>query len=114
MSEPKNFYFDGLLRDCVRCTKARKALADFNSLFQGFLLVGTEPDKDFDSDLNRKNVRTFGPWSVECPECNGTGVQLTSKGMRLLGVLATFQDGARPDWLGITDKQIEAEQEIPF
>lgn len=114
MADENRELFEGLLKHCPRCTPTRKALAELNKQLAGFIIIGTEPDPDHDADLNRKDVRTFGPWSLECTDCSGTGLKLSKKGMRLLGMMSAYHGIADPSWVKITEDEIEQDREIPF
>jgi hypothetical protein len=113
-SEVQETICDGLLRKCMKCLKARETLDVLNKQLDGWGLIGDEPDLKCDPDLVRENVRTTGPWRINCEVCKNTGLILTEKGRRLLGILTLWLPSAMPCWALISDRQVADDAEIPF
>jgi hypothetical protein len=105
---------DGLLRKCMKCIEVRKVLELLNQKLHTWELIGDEPDPKCDPDLTRENVVTTGPWRIRCEVCKDTGLILTDKGRRLLGILSLWLPSAMPCWALISDRQVADDAEIPF
>lgn len=94
---------DRLFRKCQNCEKASAVLAKLNSELARVVLRGTVLDESCDEDLTRKNQRLYGPFSVECYRCRGTGVELTARGQRLIAFVKQFLESADVNWLTTVD-----------
>lgn len=79
----------GLVERCTTCEKAKAAWAAFQAAKGATELKGDISywDGSLDEWANKRGTIHHGAW-VQCPDCQNTGLRLTTKGTRLLDWLA--------------------------
>lgn len=114
MSQPEEKKRNNLLRPCTACKAQRNLLNQMNSVMRGAEVIGVEQVQEHEEWRSRHGVAVGGPFTIRCQQCKNTGVVLTARAQRLLGLVKLWLDDAHPEWATITDDQIEQEDSIPF
>jgi hypothetical protein len=93
----------GLLVECETCKPWRELFAQMKKLRGAVAIMANVGKTDEFGETKANPEQVWGPFTVNCWECQGTGAKLTNRGVILMGFIKTWIERAQKDWLSKTE-----------